>query len=135
MGPYLPLGARERVQRLAAVRPRLRVLDFLSEPERLLRYAHRVVTMGGYNSVCEVLSSGRSALIVPRVAPRMEQLIRAERLRTLGLADMMHPSRFTPTSLGTWLASDAGPGAAARDRIDFQGLDRLPRLVEEVLDG
>jgi predicted glycosyltransferase len=104
-GPYLPLGARERVQRLAATRPRLRVLDFLSEPERLLRYAHRVVTMGGYNSVCEVLSSGVSALIVPRVAPRTEQLIRAERLRTLGLADMMHPSLVTPTSLGTATAS------------------------------
>lgn len=133
MGPYMPLGARERMQRMAAARPRLRVLDFMSEPERLLQYAQRVVTMGGYNSVCEVLTAGKPALIVPRVVPRTEQLIRAERLQSLGLADMLHPTHVTPASIAEWLSSDVTERAPVRDRIDFQGLDRLPRLMEEVL--
>jgi predicted glycosyltransferase len=135
MGPYMPLGARERVQRMSAGRPRLRVLDFMSEPERLLPYAQRVVTMGGYNSVCEVLTAGKPALIVPRVVPRAEQLIRAERLQQLGLADVLHPRFVTPASISQWLSSDVREPAEVRDRIDFQGLDRLPRLVEEVLSS
>jgi len=32
--------------------------------------------MGGYNTVCEVLSHGTVSLIIPRETPRKEQLIR-----------------------------------------------------------
>jgi predicted glycosyltransferase len=91
--------------------------------------------MGGYNSVCEVLSAGKRALIVPRVQPRTEQLIRAQRLEALGLAEMLHPGLVTPESLGDWLASDVAEPIPIRDRMDFQGLDRLPRLVEEALSN
>ena len=45
--------------------------------------------MGGYNTVCEVLSFQKQALIVPRVRPRSEQWIRAERLRDLQLIDVI----------------------------------------------
>ncbi len=34
----------------------------------LIEHAAAVVTMGGYNSVCELLASGRPGLVVPRVA-------------------------------------------------------------------
>ena len=33
--------------------------------------------MGGYNTYCEILSFDKPALIVPRMRPRLEQLIRA----------------------------------------------------------
>jgi predicted glycosyltransferase len=134
-GPYMPAVSKERLRRLAADRRRLHIVDFVSDPERLLMQAQRVVTMGGYNSVCEVLSAGKRALIVPRVEPRTEQLIRAQRLQALGLAQMLHPGLVTPDSLGEWLASDVAEPIPIRDRMDFQGLDRLPRLVEEVLSN
>ena len=42
--------------------------------------------MGGYNTFCEILSFDKRALIVPRTAPRMEQIIRASpRAEELGL--------------------------------------------------
>ena len=47
--------------------------------------------MGGYNTFCEILSFDKPALIVPRVAPRQEQLIRARRAAELGLIDMLLP--------------------------------------------
>jgi predicted glycosyltransferase len=134
-GPYLPADARERIRRVAAGRKRLRVIDFTSEPERLLLHARRVVTMGGYNSVCEVLSAGKRALIIPRVAPRAEQLIRAQRLQALGLAEMLHPGLVTPEALAEWLGLELPAPVSIRQRMDFQGLDRLPRLVEEVLSN
>ncbi len=69
-GPYLPADVRAHIRRVAAEQPRLRILEFVTEPSRLLRCADRVIAMGGYNAVCEVLSFGKTALIVPRIHPR-----------------------------------------------------------------
>ena len=49
-----------------------------TDPEAAL--AGSLVSMGGYNSVIEILSAGVPALIVPREVPRVEQLLRATRL-------------------------------------------------------
>src|SRR6266567_2162023 len=90
-GPCMPTGVRRRLVRSVASDPCRRVVSFAHEPTRLVRRADRVVAMGGYNTVYEVLSFEKPALIVPRVRPRREQLIRAERLRALGLVDVLHP--------------------------------------------
>jgi predicted glycosyltransferase len=132
-GPFMPAAARDRIRRIAASRPQLRVLDFVSDPERLLERAQRVITMGGYNSVCEVLAADKRALLVPRIAPRAEQLIRAERLQALGLVDMLHPSALTSDALGEWLARGDDAHVSVRGRIDFSGLERLPRLISETM--
>jgi predicted glycosyltransferase len=92
-----------------------------------------VIAMGGYNTVSEILSSEKPALIVPRVSPRREQLVRAERMRDLGLFDMLHPDNVSPATIGEWLAREVAPSPRVRDRIDMNGLDRLPHLLEEVL--
>ncbi|HKB41917.1 MAG TPA: glycosyltransferase, partial [Gemmataceae bacterium] len=103
-GPFMPAEARQRLHRSAVEHPRLRILEFVTDLGRLLGQADQVVAMGGYNTVCEVLSFGKPALIVPRVSPRREQLIRAERLRALGLLDVLQPDEATPQALSRWLA-------------------------------
>jgi predicted glycosyltransferase len=87
--------------------------------------------MGGYNTVAEVLSFAKPALIVPR---QEEQSVRAERLREMGLVDVLHLNSLRPGALTEWLSRDADPPQVHR-RIDFSGLSRLPRLLEEVLAG
>jgi predicted glycosyltransferase len=91
--------------------------------------------MGGYNTFCEILSFDKPALIVPRTAPRLEQWIRARRFAELGLVDMLGPEQFSPRGIGAWLASDRKPVAQAYEKIDFGGLDRIPALFNELLDG
>jgi predicted glycosyltransferase len=134
-GPFIAPGVRARLYRRAAGNPRLRVLGFVTDCDLLLERADRVVTMGGYNSVCEVLSLGKPALIVPRVEPRQEQLIRAERFRRLGLVDLLHPDALSPRAVSEWLARDLVPPPCPRDRIDLNGLARLPGLVAELLEA
>ena len=53
--------------------------------ESLMARAAGIVAMGGYNTFCEILSFDKRALIVPGTAPRLEQLIRAQRASDLGL--------------------------------------------------
>ena len=131
-GAFMPSEVRERLQRRAAGSPHLRVLPFVNEPGFLLRRAERVVAMGGYNTVTEVLSYRKHALIVPRVEPRLEQLVRAERLRDLGILDVLHPDLLHPSTLSAWLRRDPS-GARGHDHVDLNGLQRLPRYLDELL--
>jgi predicted glycosyltransferase len=59
--------------------------------------------MAGYNTVCEVLAAGTPTLLVPRVAPRAEQSIRARRLAELGLVRTLPPAEATASGLGAAL--------------------------------
>jgi predicted glycosyltransferase len=134
-GPFLPAQVQRRLSRRAAANPRLRFLGFVTDTDLLLERAERVIAMGGYNTVCEVLSYNKPALVVPRIHPRREQLIRAQRLQDLGLLDVLHPDRLSPAALGEWLARPVGPRPVARQCINLDGLASLPRLLAEVLQG
>jgi predicted glycosyltransferase len=133
MGPFMPADVRQRLRHQAEKNPRLRVLDFIPNPEPLMLRAERVVAMGGYNTIYEVLAFEKHALVVPRSKPRHEQQIRASRLRDLGLLDLLLPDQVSPDALSEWLARDLGAPVRIRDRIDLNGTSRLPDLLEEAL--
>ncbi|MCG9893730.1 MAG: glycosyltransferase [Thermosynechococcaceae cyanobacterium MS004] len=142
-GPFMPKAARQTLHQQAERHPNLTVLDHCAEPTQLLQNAQAVVAMGGYNTTCEVLSFEVQALIVPRVKPRKEQWIRAQRLQELGLVDVLLPDQLCPQAIAHWLRDiaaqpvpprdgDRVPGKV-RDRVDLKGLTRLPTLMAEVL--
>jgi predicted glycosyltransferase len=131
-GPFMATQTRNRLEAQAAANPRLRVLNFIKEPTMLVERAERIIAMGGYNTVCEVLSFQKHSLIVPRVKPRREQIIRAERLRALGLIDMLEVDRLNPHVLAEWMGRELPPLQVA-GRLNLEGLERLPQLAAEVL--
>jgi predicted glycosyltransferase len=131
-GPFMPPAVRRQLHRRAARNPRVRIFDFVSEPARLLRRADRIISMGGYNSVCDILSFRKPALVIPRARPRREQLLRAERLETLGAFDVLHPSAVSPHSISEWLARRPAESHSP-PRVDVSGLRRLPRLLGSLL--
>ncbi|AFY47612.1 putative glycosyl transferase [Nostoc sp. PCC 7524] len=131
-GPFMPPEVRQRVQNYAAQRSNLRVLEYLPEPTLLLNRAERVIAMGGYNTTCELLSFQKRSLIVPRIQPRREQLIRAERLQSLGLVDVLHPHHLTSQALTDWLMQEVPP-PQVRNCVDLNGLTRIPQFVNEIL--
>jgi predicted glycosyltransferase len=131
-GPLMPKEIREQLHLYAQNRSNLTVLEYVPEPTLLLQQADWVISMGGYNTTCEILSWEKQALIVPRVKPRKEQLIRVQRLQELGLVDMLHPAEVTPESLQEWLhKKDSLP--QVHKTIDFRGLRRIPKFVGEIL--
>lgn len=132
-GPYLPADVHDRLHDVARDRDDLDVHTFVRDVVPLVEGASAVVTMGGYNSVCEVLASGRPALVVPRTRPRAEQLVRARRLADLGLLDVL-TGATTPERLGSWVARATDPARATALRrpvvdVDLDGLSRVPALV------
>ena len=131
-GPFMSAEARHRLTDRSRRNPRLRVLNFIPEPTTLVDRADRIIAMGGYNTVCEVLSFQKRALIMPRTKPRREQAIRAERLRSLGLIDTIDAERLNPAELSSWLRRDL-PELKLDGLLKFDGLERLPLMAKQVL--
>lgn len=98
-GPFLPAQKRAAFERRAARLPRVTTLTFHEHLENLMARAAAVVSLGGYNTFCEVLSLNKRSLIVPRITPRAEQLLRAHAAQKLGLVQMLHPTDLTPETL------------------------------------
>ena len=134
-GPFMPSAIRQELHSCAAANPQLQILEFHPEPTKLLAHADHVISMGGYNTVSEILSLEKRALIVPRVSPRREQLIRAKRFESLGLIDMAHPGEVTPEAIACWVQKGAAPPVRARQLINFNGLSCLPALLDELIEA
>ena len=132
-GPFMPAGERSELAACAAAREDLCVLPFIAEPGPLIYRAGPIVSMGGYNVLCELLHVGRRPLVVPRVRPRLEQLIRGERLAAAGVLDLLPPAQLCPESLSAWLAAPLSMEHHPRDVINLGGLGRLPGLLDDVL--
>lgn len=87
-GPFMPKKVREAFAKRAK-KYGIKTLPFHPRLEELMSAADLVVCMGGYNTICEVLTQQTPALIIPRETPRQEQLIRAKRLKSKGLLDFI----------------------------------------------
>ncbi len=87
-GPFMPKSSREEIKKRAK-RYGIKSLPFHPRMEQLIAAADLVISMGGYNTICEILSQRTPALIIPRETPRKEQLIRAEKLKEQGLIDYL----------------------------------------------
>lgn len=129
-GPFLSAeegnGFRDRVSRLG----RVQAINFHANMEAVVRGAVGLVTMGGYNTFCEILSFDKPSLIVPRTRPRLEQYIRAARAEELGLARMLLPSGRPDEDAGRMaralhaLPGQPRPSLASVPDV-LSGLDRI----------
>ena len=97
-GPFMPKNAREAFGKRAK-KFGIKTLPFHPKMEELMSAADLVISMGGYNTICEILTQKTPSLIIPRETPRKEQLIRARSLKNEGLLDFIPWSEVTPQLL------------------------------------
>jgi predicted glycosyltransferase len=116
-GPFMPREERKKVFKRAR-RQGAATFLFFRQMEKLMAAADLVVSMGGYNTLSEVLSQGTPSLVIPRENPRLEQLIRARAFHAQGLIDYIPWGECAPEAL--------------RHRI--QGLLDAPRRYRDALE-
>lgn len=134
LGPFMKAEERDDLRRRAASHSALHLIDFDNRPEILMENAAGVVAMGGYNTFCEILSLDKRALIVPRVRPREEQLIRARRAAALGLVDYLLPEEAAdPARLAAALRALPRRPVPSLAAPDLDGLDRIADLVGTIM--
>jgi predicted glycosyltransferase len=132
-GPLMPDEDRRRVVELVDSTECVRYLDFVSDVASYVAAADAVVSMGGYNSVCELLSAGKTALVVPRIAPRREQLIRAEALGRRGLLRWLHPDQLGARRMLAEIEALLAASSADLPRLPLDGLAAAAAAVDELL--
>ncbi len=94
-GPYMASEDVDRLRRHEASGS-VSILPMVDDVPSYLAAADAAVCMGGYNTVCELLALAVPAVIVPRVHPRQEQRMRAERLGARGLVRWLEPGDLSP---------------------------------------
>ncbi len=139
-GPFLSGEVRDAFDaRVAKLNGRVTALGFDSRIESLFAGAEGVVSMGGYNTFCEVLSFDKRAVIVPRTVPRLEQWIRASRAEQLGLVRMLDEARdgMTPDTMIAAirnLPGQAKPSEAGANGL-LDGLEVAKQRAKHLMNG
>ncbi len=127
-GPHMPHEQRRRLANLIPSDSEIEIIDRLVETEVYLKSAARVVTMGGYNSIMSVLSYCKPSMVVPRIAPRREQWIRAKRLEDAGWLTLVLPEQLSPSIIRQWLETPLVP-TPAPGCVDLGGLQQITERV------
>lgn len=129
-GPYM---AQDDVDALRA--DDVAIIRMAPDVPRYLVQADAVLCMGGYNTTCEVLGLNVPAVIVPRTSPRLEQVMRAQRLAERGLVHWLHPEGLTPQVVAGALAYAADtPREELRSRMAALAHDGVHKTAELLSD-
>jgi predicted glycosyltransferase len=97
-GPFMPKKKRKKIFKRAR-KLGVRTYHFYRQMETIFAAADLVVSMGGYNTLCEILSQGTPSLVIPRETPRKEQMIRAQAFKRQNLVDFIPWGEFNPKIL------------------------------------
>ena len=131
-GPEMPESERKEVNTLAKQFSHVQVSEFTDDLASYMEAADTVVCMGGYNTICEVLSLNKKTVVIPRVNPVQEQWIRAQNMADFGLFNAIHPDVLTPHNLietiQEQLQSDRNHLPAV-SRLDLNGLPRIQQSI------
>jgi predicted glycosyltransferase len=133
-GPFLP---RDKQDELAerAKRCRIRFFTFFKKVEKIMAAADLVVSMGGYNTICEILSLKKTSLIIPRETPRLEQRIRADVLSRRGVLEYLPWDNLSPAPLYErihHLLHDSRELRARLEDFPMPGLEFMRNRLEEL---
>ena len=98
-GAEMPPQHQQQIYQQAKELPGVIVKEFTNDMMSYINAADLVVSMCGYNTITEVLQKGKKAIVVPRIKPGREQLIRAQSMAKAGLIQTIHPEELNPDLL------------------------------------
>lgn len=131
-GPELPDADRSVLHRAVAHTQHVSIVEFTDDLLSYMAAADLLVSMGGYNTVCEILSVGKPAVVVPRARPVQEQVMRAGRMAELGLFQMLHPDELTPQRLTQSILRGLEQHHTPPEALTPVDLGALPRITATV---
>ncbi len=134
-GPQLPARELAQLRGRAKQLPDLTLVSFSDDMVSLVAAADAVVTMGGYNAVCEAVAAGKRPIVIPRAVGSNEQRVRAERFAALGLVTHLRPSDLTPERLAMAVRAELERCVSPPDLLEFDGVNRASEALASALDG
>ncbi len=132
-GPFMPKNKRRKIFKRAR-KHGVRGYHFYRQMEKIFAAADLVVSMGGYNTLCEILSQGTPSLVIPRETPRKEQLIRAQAFKHHNLVDYIPWAQLEPTIMQQKILSfleAPEPYLKAISQFRFTGIETMQQRLRD----
>jgi predicted glycosyltransferase len=122
-GPFIPDEEFRRLREMAELQPNVQLDRYTPDLLPYMRRADLSISMGGYNTIMNILSTGTRAIVFPYTAnDDQEQYIRAEKLHALGVVEMIHPDALEPARLAGIIGAVLGKNPSPQNwRMDGAG--------------
>ena len=98
-GPSAPLSVYRRLMAIAQQQPNLEVQRESPDLLQLMAQADLSISLAGYNTTLNVLKTGVRTMLLPRTDHGDQQYLRSHRLKSLGVAQVIHPDDLTPKDM------------------------------------
>lgn len=134
-GSEMSADQREQLQQRVAHLPSCEMLEFTDDLVGYMDAADLVVSMGGYNTIGEILSLQKRAIVVPRLRPVEEQWLRAERMAKMGLFQAIHPDNLTSSHLMQFIRNElqAIETSVSSAQLDMNALPRIAKYLSRLV--
>src|ERR1051326_3790725 len=134
-GPFLPEAQFSELSRLVAGRPNIKLRRFTHHFLSHLEQADLSISLGGYNTCMNVLTTRCRALVLPFAPPgNEEQTIRANKLERLGLVNVIRPDELGPEALADKIRASLETEPTPY-RLDTRGVEKSAALITALVDG
>jgi ATP-binding cassette subfamily B protein len=132
-GPLMSDDDHARIAALAEA-DAVDVHRFIPELRNTIAAADCVVSMAGYNTVCDIMSYRRRSVLVPRAQPSKEQSLRAQRLREWGVADVIQAEELRPEALADAIETALAEPALPSEPLPLGGVEEALNVFDGVCE-
>lgn len=131
-GPFCPPEVFAELKAKAAQRPNVTLQHYTPNLLAHMHQADLSISMAGYNTTMNVLTSGVRAMVLPFTGnDDQEQTLRAERLEELGIVRVMRPEDLQPAQFARRVVDCLQQKPPSRS-FDFQGVEKTAAYVKDL---
>ncbi len=134
-GPYMPNAQIECLRQLANGLPHIYVRRYATEFPAILKQADLSISMAGYNTCMDILTTRVRALVLPFAGPgNDEQTMRARKLERRGILTILEVADLEPSALAQRMAHFLrSTPSDPMVNLSFDGAQRTAILIGELL--
>jgi predicted glycosyltransferase len=136
-GPFMPEENVEKIKQATYNKNKVYIERYTPHLLDYMRSADVSISLSGYNTTMNILSTGVNAIVVPigHENQDKEQLIRTQKLQKMGAIDFILPEELEPLNLIEKILSSLGKKIAT-DKLafDMNGAENTNNFLKQYLD-
>lgn len=132
-GPFLPEERFWELKRMVELRPNITLRRYTHRFLSYLKQADLSISMAGYNTCMNLLTTGCRALVLPFATPgNDEQTIRANKLEALGVLNVIRPHELRPDALAHKILACLKTKPASHT-LNLRGVENTATFLTELV--
>ena len=133
-GPFMADSEFQQLQQAATNRDNVVLRRFTPRLTEYMEQADLSISLGGYNTVMNILKTGVRSLLLPSLNEHQadEQSIRAQKLANLGILDLLQGDDLEPIILARKITSSLKK-APSQNSFDLDGAKATSSMLKQLL--